>query len=151
MILPQDFKEFIELAISANLKFVIVGGWAVNRFANPRATGDIDLFVEKSEASEAILRQVLTDFGFGPTLPEGPLFQRNIIMLGRPPLRIDLLAEIDGVRFDEAWESREFETFEGLTIPFLSRECLVKNKSSTGRPKDAADVVAMQEFEDQSD
>ncbi len=79
MILPSDFKEFIELAISANLKFVIVGGWAVNRFANPRATGDIDLFVEKSDESEAILRQVLIDFGFGSTLPQGPLFERNII------------------------------------------------------------------------
>jgi hypothetical protein len=106
-----------------------------------RATGDIDLFVEKSDASERLLRQVLTQFGFGSTLPKGALFERNIIMLGRPPFRIDLLAEIDGVSFDEAWQSREFETFDGLTIPFLSRACLIKNKSSTGRPKDFADVV----------
>jgi hypothetical protein len=94
MILPQDFKEFIELAISANLKFVIVGGWAVNRFANPRATGDIDLFLEKSESSDRALRQVLTDFGFGSGLPDGPLFERNIIILGRPPLRITYLPRL---------------------------------------------------------
>ena len=150
MILPQDFKEFIELAISANLKFVIVGGWAVNRFANPRATGDIDFFVEKSEGSEHVLRQVLTDFGFGSALPNGSLFERNIIMLGRPPLRIDLLAEIDSVSFEEAWQTREFEMFEGMTVPFLSRDCLIKNKSSTGRAKDAADVIAMQLFGDES-
>ena len=91
MSLPKDFKKFIELAISMNLKFVIVGGWAYNRYVEPRATGDIDFFVEKSPATEQLVRQLLTDFGFGSVLPGGSLFDKDVIMLGRAPYRIDIL------------------------------------------------------------
>ena len=143
MSLPKDFREFIELAISMNLKFVIVGGWAFNRYAEPRVTGDIDFFVDKSSENEQLARQVLTEFGFGSVLPTGALFDKDVIMLGRAPHRIDLLTMIDGVTFAEAWESREYETLDGLQVPFISRSLLLKNKQSTGRPKDQLDVQAL--------
>jgi hypothetical protein len=69
MQLPQDFQEFIELALSENLKFVVVGGWAYNRYANPRMTGDIDFFIERTPESEQVLRRVLSRFGFAESLP----------------------------------------------------------------------------------
>ena len=93
MSLPQAFKEFIELAISMNLKFVIVGGWAYNRYVEPRANGDIDFFVEKSPATEQLVRQLLTDFGFGSVVPGGSLFAKDVIVLGRAPCRIDILID----------------------------------------------------------
>ncbi len=141
--LPKDFREFIELATSMNLKFVIVGGWAFNRYVEPRVTGDIDFFVENSPASEQLVRQVLRDFGFGSVLPNGPLFNKDVIMLGRAPHRIDLLTRIDGVTFAEAWKSREYEVMDGLRVPYISRSLLLKNKQSTGRAKDQLDVVAL--------
>ena len=143
MPLPKDFREFIELAISTNLRFVIVGGWAINRYVEPRATGDIDFFVDRSPETEQLVRQLLTDFGFGSVLPGGSLFEKDVIMLGRAPHRIDLLTKIDGVTFDEAWKSREYETLDGLLVPFISRSLLLKNKKSTGRPKDQLDVQAL--------
>ena len=141
--IPKDFKEFIELATSMNLKFVIVGGWAYNRYVEPRVTGDIDFFVENSPESERLVRQVLIDFGFGSVLPSGPLFDKDIIMLGRAPHRIDLLTKIDGVTFEEAWNSREYEVMDSLRVPYISRQLLLKNKRSTGRAKDQLDVIAL--------
>lgn len=145
MDLHSDFREFIELAISMNLKFVIIGGWAYNRYADPRATGDIDFFVEKSIESEEITREVLTAFGFGNALPDGPLFEKSVIMLGREPIRIDILTEIDGVTFEEVWDTREYESFYGLRVPFISLEKLIKNKSSTGRGQDDVDVEKLRQ------
>lgn len=141
--IPKDFKEFIELAISMNLKFVIVGGWAYNRYVEPRVTGDIDFFVENSPVSERLVRKILEDFGFGSVLPSGSLFHKDVIMLGRAPHRIDLLTKIDGVTFAEAWESREYEVTDGLLVPYISRALLLKNKQSTGRAKDQLDVMAL--------
>jgi len=143
MSLPEDFREFIELAISMNLKFVIVGGWAFNRYAEPRMTGDIDFFVDNSSETEQLVRQLLRNFGFGSVLPEGALFAKDVIMLGRAPHRIDLLTKIDGVTFAEAWKSREYELMDGLRVPFISKTLLLKNKQSTGRGKDQLDVQAL--------
>jgi|688.fasta_scaffold435867_1 hypothetical protein len=141
--LPKDFREFIELAISMNLKFVIVGGWAFNRYVEPRVTGDIDFFVESSPASERLVRQLLEDFGFGSVLPSGPILNKDVIMLGRAPQRIDLLTKIDGVTFEEAWKSREYEVMDGLRVPYISRDLLLRNKQSTGRAKDQLDAIAL--------
>lgn len=143
MNLPQDFKEFIELAISANLKFLVIGGWAFNRYAEPRMTGDIDFFFRDSEETDRVLRDVLQQFGFGDVLPAGRLFDKSVIMLGRSPYRIDLLCKIDGVTFDQVWKNRQYEEFDGLSVPFISLPDLIQNKSATGRLKDEADVSVL--------
>lgn len=149
MDLPQDFKEFIELATSANLRFLVVGGWAFNRYANPRMTGDIGFFVDNTHDSEQLLRQVLEEFGFGEVLPSGSLFEKSIIMLGRSPHRIDLLSEIDGITFEQAWQNRQYETVEGIMVPFISLRDLIRNKSATGRLKDEADLAVLRRVRDE--
>src|SRR5688572_26753099 len=105
MKLIQDLREFIELLISESVRFLVIGGWAYNRYGEPRFTGDIDLFLAADADTEARVRRVLERFGFGDVVPppQQPLFEKAVIMLGRPPHRIDLIAEIDGVTFDEAW------------------------------------------------
>ena len=143
MNLPKDFKDFIELAISMNLRFLVVGGWAFNRYAEPRMTGDIDFFVDDSPDSEQLLRRVLQGFGFGEVLPDGGLFHKSVIMLGRSPHRIDLLSQIDGISFHEAWRNREYDTIEGLSIPFISMPDLIQNKMAAGRLKDEADIAIL--------
>jgi hypothetical protein len=143
MNLPRDFKEFIELAISANLKFLVIGGWAFNRYAEPRMTGAIDFFVGDTPESEQLLKQVLQAFGFGDVLPDGPLFDKTVIMLGRSPYRIDLLCKIDGITFDQAWENRQYEIVNGTKVPFISLPDLIQNKSATGRQKDEADLAVL--------
>jgi hypothetical protein len=146
MQLPQDFKEFIELMISNNVRFVMIGGYAYNLYRNPRATGDINFLVAISDENEQSLRKSLTDFGFGGSLPERSvplLVFGKILMLGRLPLRIDILTKIDGVSYEEVESTCLSIELDGLRIPVISPQMLYKNKEATGRPKDSADAMEL--------
>lgn len=102
MQLPEDFKEFIALMNSHDVRYVMIGGYAYNLYRNPRATGDIDFFVSSSDENEIRIRCVLDEFGFGETLADDKLLVTGkVIMLGRSPFRIDLLTEVSGVTFAE--------------------------------------------------
>ncbi|MEQ1827171.1 MAG: nucleotidyl transferase AbiEii/AbiGii toxin family protein [Pirellula sp.] len=146
MHLPQDFKEFIELMIASNVRFVMIGGYAYNLYRNPRATGDIDFFVASNLENENRLRKVLELFGFGSTLPpktERLLNPRKVLMLGRTPMRIDILTKIDGVSFDDVEATAQFIQVDGVRIPVISAEMLLRNKESTLRAKDLADAAEL--------
>lgn len=125
----------------------MIGGWAFNRYATPRVTGDIDFFVSDDPTNELHLREALTRFGFASSLPPEThrLFQKKIIMLGRPPNRIDLLCEISGVAFEEAWSRKVEGNLDGIRTYFISLEDLIRNKSATGRSKDVADLIALKD------
>lgn len=144
MKLIRDLHEFIELLNTENVRYLLIGGWAFNRYAEPRFTGDIDFFCSSDPENQVRLRKVLERFGFGGNLPLGNLFEKPIIMLGRPPHRIDLIVQVDGIGFEEAWSSRESDELDGLQVPFISLEHLIRNKKAAGRPKDLADVVALE-------
>jgi len=142
MKLSQDLREFIELLISENVQYLLIGGWAYNRYSEPRFTGDIDFFVSTSPDNQLALRRVLVKFGLSQFLPgeDKSLFEKKILMFGRPPHRIDLISEIAGVEFLEAWAERESDILDGLTVFFLSKNLLIKNKKAAGRDKDLLDV-----------
>lgn len=143
MQLPQDFREFIELMKAAGVRFVMIGGYAYNLYRNPRATGDIDFLLSSDLENDRRLRGVLERFGFAETLPpkDAVLLQEGkVIMLGRSPFRIDLLTQIDGVSFAEVESTSQPAVMDGLTVPVISPELLLKNKESTGRAKDMADA-----------
>lgn len=147
MQLPEDFKEFIALMISANVRFVMIGGFAYNLYRNPRATGEIDFFVAVDDETEQRLRKVLIDFGFGTTLTQEPLLaDGKIVMLGRSPFRIDILTNISGVSFEEVASTAVTHEIDGLSIPVVSPEMLLRNKLATGRPKDAVDAEELRKW-----
>ncbi len=149
MQLPPDFKKFVELMIAANVRFVMIGGYAYNLYRNPRATGDIDFIVASDLTNQQRLRAVLTDFGFGSALPppNQPLIDGNqVLMLGRSPFRIDLLCEIDGVAFEEIEFTCQHIELDGIQMPVISPALLLKNKKSTGRTKDIADAEELQKW-----
>jgi hypothetical protein len=128
MEIPQDFKEFCELMISANVRFVMIGGYAYNLYRNPRATGDIDFFVSNDVENEKKLREVLVAFGFGSTLPpetERLLITGKVLMLGRSPIRIDILTSIDGVEYKEAERTARTVGFAGGEVPVISPRLLL--------------------------
>ena len=140
--IPKDFREFIKLLNLNNVRYLIVGGYAVAYHGYPKATGDIDFFLDRSEENAAAVKRCLVDFGFVSldiTL-EDLLTPERIIQIGYPPLRIDLLTSIDGVVFKEAWERRETVGLEDLNAYFISKDDLTKNKQITGRLKDQADL-----------
>ena len=125
----------------------MIGGYAYNLYRNPRATGDIDFIVDLDAENETRVRQTLTDFGFGSTLPpekQQLLEDGKVIMLGRAPLRIDILTRIDGVEFAEVYETSRNVELDGLTVPVISPRTLLKNKQAAGRPKDLTDVIELE-------
>ena len=145
MKLIQDLREFIELLNSENVQYLVIGGWAFNRYAEPRMTGDFDFFVSKSAQNEEALRSVLAKFGFKKQLPpvKRSLFSKKVLMLGVPPNRIDIISEIDGVSFAEAWPARESGLLDGLPVSFISCRHLMQNKRAAGRDKDLVDLKVL--------
>lgn len=142
MKLIQDLREFIELLNSENVQYLVIGGWARNRYGTPRVTGDIDFFVSDSTENQNKLKKVLQKFGFGSSIDKSKdkLFEKKMLVLGRPPNRIDLLSEISGISFDDAWKNRVEGSLEGIPVLYISKADFLTNKKSTGRTKDLLDI-----------
>jgi hypothetical protein len=125
----------------------VVGAHALAVHGVPRATGDLDVWVRPNAANASRVWRALERFG----APVGALgieeadlaLPDQVVQIGLPPRRIDLLTAISGVEFGAAWESRVERSVEGLAVPFLSRDLLIANKRATGRAKDLADVETL--------
>jgi len=139
-------REFIELLNSRDVRYMIAGGHAVAFHGHPRMTGAIDVFVEVSEENAGKIEAVLAEFGFASLGLSAKDFlePRTIVQLGYPPDRIDVLTSLSGVSFDEAWARRVTTVVEGLPLSFIGRDDLIANKAATGRPKDLADIRALE-------
>jgi hypothetical protein len=129
----------------------VVGAHALAAHGVPRATGDLDVWVRPEPANAARVWRALESFG-APVealgVEEADLARPDqVVQIGLPPRRIDLLTTISGVGFPEAWETRLERESEGLRVPFLSRELLIANKRASGRTKDLADVEALERNE----
>ena len=140
--LPRDWSEFLRALISRRTRFLLIGGHAVAAHAEPRHTDDLDVLVEPTRANARRLRAALIDFGFGSVAPsEAELAQPDkVVMLGRKPLRIDILTGIDGVSFARAWKGRVSLPFEGGRLHVIGRAELIANKKAAGRLKDRLDL-----------
>ncbi len=144
--LNPDYREFVQFLNENRVRYLVVGGYAVAFHGYPRYTKDIDIWVESTPDNAARVLQALQDFGFGSLglTDEDFLTPDQIIQLGYPPARIDLITSMIGVEFDECFASRREEEVEGLRINFIDRENLLKNKRSTDRLQDQADVERLE-------
>ena len=142
MDLEEDLREFVELLNALNVRYMVVGAFAVAYHGYPRFTGDIDFFIERSLDNAERLVQVIERFGFGELNLSAEDFLREdqVIQLGISPNRIDLLTFLSGVSFDEAWATREHGDINDLRVPFISKEMLKRNKAASGRTQDLADL-----------
>jgi hypothetical protein len=140
--LNQDFKEFIQLLNDNQVKYLIVGGYAVAVHGHPRYTKDIDVWIEISEENSLKLLTALTQFGFGSLglTPEDFQAQNQIIQLGYPPNRIDLITSPDGVDFQTCYNSKMEFLIDDMMIDFIDLDNLKKNKLASGRLQDLADL-----------
>jgi len=138
----EDLKDLLR-AFNANaVKYLVVGGYAFGVHAEPRATKDLDLFIQPSqENSEAVFR-ALAQFGvplegMSPAdFTDGTIFQ-----IGQPPARVDILQQIDGITFDEAWMNRIDGRVDGeVPAVVISKEDLIRIKVASGREQDVLDV-----------
>lgn len=147
MQLPEDFKEFLKLLNSAEVQYLLVGGFAVTMHGHPRTTGDMDIWVPTTKATSTKLLDVLDRFGFGSAgaTEELLLTPGKVIRMGMPPLRIELLTGISGVEFDDCWSRRDTVEIDGIAIQMISKQDLLVNKRAAGRPQDIADVDKLSE------
>ena len=142
--LHEDFRDLLVLFADGNVDFVIVGAYALAFHGAPRASGDIDVFIRPTLVNADRVFAALARFG-APLESAGVTaadFARagTVYQIGLPPRRIDIMTEISGVTFDEAWESRVSAEVDGRAVAFIGRTALLKNKVAAGRPKDIADV-----------
>ncbi len=141
MNIQPDFKELLKLLEKHNVRYMIVGGYAVAFYGFPRFTIDLDIFYERSETNLERVKAALLAFGFSESDLDDALFLKgNIVKIGVEPVRVDLLNEIDGVGFAEAAAGAVRSSYDDATAVFIGREALVKNKRASGRPQDLADL-----------
>jgi Nucleotidyltransferase of unknown function (DUF6036) len=144
--LPEDFKDFILFLNKYNVRYLLIGGWAVGIYGNPRATKDIDFLIAVDNENIENLQQTLQDFG-APTVAN-KIFQEkgNVFRMGRSPIQIDLINEASGIDFESCYTRRNMIAVGDIEISIISRDDLIKNKKASGRHRDLADV---EYFEDE--
>ena len=146
MVLNKDFKEFIGLLNANDVKYLIVGGYAVGFHGYPRYTKDLDIWLLVSEENAENVMIALEQFGFGSVglHKEDFLKPDEFVQLGYPPNRIDIVMSCDGIQFEECFQSRIQVDSDGLIINFIDLDNLKKNKLAVGRPQDLADLDNLQ-------
>ena len=146
MIFEKDFQDFIELLNKFQVKYMIVGAHAFAFHGKPRHTGDLDIWIQPSDENSDKMLLVLKEFGFGSLgLTKKDFLKENYVtQLGYPPLRIDILNSISGVSFDEAFSNSLITQVDQLNIVYIGLSDLIKNKTSTGRKQDIADVESLE-------
>jgi hypothetical protein len=145
----RDFLDFLSALIAVEARFLVVGAHALAVHGMPRATGDMDVWIDRSAENASLVWRALETFG-APAAALG-IRQRDleapdvVVQIGLPPRRIDVLTGVTGVEFDDAWAGRVVHRVEELDVPFLGREALIRNKRATGRLKDLGDLEALGE------
>lgn len=150
--LNDDFRDLLAALGAAEVAFLIVGAHALAAHGVLRATGDLDVLVQPSAENAQRVVAALRKFG-APLAAHGVSeadFSRPgmVYQIGLPPRRIDLLTEISGVSFEEAWAGRIELVVSGIPVSLLGRDALIKNKLATGRKKDLLDVELLEEAQE---
>jgi hypothetical protein len=142
----RDFAEILAALSDADADFLVVGAHAMAAHQRPRATGDLDIWVRATPENAARVWRALTRFGAPLTeLSVADLSSPGVVFqMGLPPLRIDILTELSGIKFEEAWPNRIVNEFRGQSYSVIGRQDLIRNKRATGRPQDLVDADALE-------
>lgn len=150
MLVNSDFKELLSILNGKGVKYLVIGGYAVIKYAEPRYTKDLDLWVLADDQNAQAVFSALREFGAPLTnltaadfAEEGYFYQ-----MGVPPVRVDILMSIPGLSFKDAWEKREEVNFDGVLLPFISKQDLIASKRASGRPQDILDAEVLEQSPD---
>jgi hypothetical protein len=143
--LPNDFKELLQVLNANRVEYLLIGGWAVMYYGHPRYTADIDFWCRRDAANAARLIRALQEFGISdPDLTTDLVLEPGrILRMGRAPLRVEFLNQIDGVEFDACYKARVMEEIDRIEIPLISLPDLLVNKRASNRAKDLADIEGL--------
>jgi hypothetical protein len=140
-----DFVDLLRAFVAADVRFLIVGAYALALHGRPRATGDLDVWVDASSDNAARVMRALAAFGAPLSDISADDFSRPGVtyQIGVAPGRIDILTELTGLTFAEAWPDRMRRPFGDVEVDFIGREAFIRNKRATGRAKDLGDIEGM--------
>lgn len=144
MVLNKDFREFIKLLNAHNVRYLVVGGYAVALHGYPRYTKNLDIWILVDPANAVNMTNALRDFGFTGLIAEDFLVPDEFVQLGYPPNRIDIITSCEGLDFATAYSRREKVKVDELEVNFIDLDSLLVNKRAVGRPQDRADIANLQ-------
>ena len=143
--LARDFKEFLKSLNSNRVEYLLIGGYAVGIHGHIRATNDLDVWVNMSPENADRIEQALRELGFAAAGLTSGLFltPNNVVRMGVPPIRIEILTSISGVEFEACYAEKETIRIEEIVVPVISLARLRQNKAASGRAKDLADLESL--------
>lgn len=141
----QDFVDLLRAFAAADVRFLIVGAYALALHGRPRATGDLDVWVEASADNGARIVRALAEFGAPlDDVSEADFAREGIVyQIGLPPGRIDILTQLTGLAFADAWTSRVRGPFGEVDVDYIGLDAFIRNKKATGRAKDLGDIEGL--------
>lgn len=141
-VLSQDFKEFIQSLNDNHVRYLVIGGYAVAFHGHPRYTKDLDVWIDLSQENAERMVAALAQFGFASLGLQAKDFldPDQVIQLGHPPNRIDILTALAGVDFENCYAKKVLTTIDGVEVTFIDLKNLKENKRTVGRLQDLADL-----------
>ena len=142
MLTSPDFRELLSLMEKHKVRYLVVGGYAVMRYTEPRFTKHLDLWISTDKENSKAVYAALKEFGapLKDLTPADFAQEGYFYQMGNPPFRLDVMMSIPGATFEAAWEKREKVQMKGLIIPFISKADLIKAKEASGRDQDLIDA-----------
>jgi hypothetical protein len=149
MLTNSEFKELLNLFKKYKVRYLIVGGYAVMKYSEPRYTKDIDVWIATDAENAKLIYTALKEFGapLANLTPDDFTQKDYFYQMGKAPLRVDVMMSIPGVEFESAWKNRVIVKLDGFDISFISRADLITAKTASGRPQDNIDVEKLKEAE----
>ena len=140
--LPPDFKEFLRLLRAHGVEYLLIGGYAVSYHGYARATQDLDVWIAISPANAERMVAALREFGFGVSDLSPDLFlrERSVVRMGVPPMRVEVVTTISGVRFEQCYPERVTDILDGVEVTLIGLHHLKANKRASGRHRDLDDL-----------
>ena len=149
MLTSSDFRELLKIFKKHNIRYLVVGGYAVMKYSEPRFTKYLDVLIATDQENANSVYAALKEFGapLANLTPDDFTHKDYFYQMGIPPLRIDIMMSIPGIGFEEAWKNREVFELDDLKIPFVSRSDLIRAKEASGRPQDKIDIDKLKKAE----
>lgn len=140
-----DFVDLLRAFAAADVRFLVVGAYALALYGRPRATGDLDVWVDPTPENAVRVMRALREFGAPMTeISERDFASPGVVyQIGVPPGRIDVLTDLTGLTFADAWVGRVRHAFGEIEVDFIGRDAFLRNKRATGRPKDLGDIEGL--------
>ena len=151
MFVNSDFTDLLKLFNDNSVRYLVIGGYALIQYVEPKYTKDLDLWISTDANNAAAVYRALKSFGAPLTdLTEADFSEEGYFyQMGVPPVRVDILMGIPGGDFEQSWRNRNEIDFGGFVVPFISKDDLIESKKASGRPQDLIDADLLSQIQDE--